>query len=286
MPKEKLLNIGFYNDKFVKAAQIKINPNNLAMTRGYAAFDFFRVINGRGFYAERHVARFFNTLKLLRLSIDYSANELTQIIEELLQNTQERNYFIKIYAIPGAIIKVNNKAKLLILAVEMENTPIELFETGISLILKNYQRFLPDAKSTNYLPTVFWQKELCESGASDVLYCHNNQILECSRANVFVIKNGHIFTPSLNVLKGITKSVVTDIIQETSMLLEERAITTHELFSADEVFITSTSKMVMPVIQIDNQVVSNGKPGEITKELIKHFNIRLLTWNETLIADN
>jgi branched-chain amino acid aminotransferase len=158
MPKEKLLKVGFYNNKFVKASQIKISPNNLAMTRGCAAFDFFRVINGRGFYTERHIDRFFNTLKLLRLSINYSEIELAQIVAELLLQIQEQNYFIKIYAIPGDLIKVKNKAKLLVLAVEMESPPIEDYGTGISLILKEYQRFLARSKINQLFANCFLAK--------------------------------------------------------------------------------------------------------------------------------
>jgi branched-subunit amino acid aminotransferase/4-amino-4-deoxychorismate lyase len=112
---------------------------------------------------------------------------LLKLLRNCYCKFKSRIYFIKIYAIPGDLIKVKNKAKLLVLAVEMESPPIEDYGTGISLILKEYQRFLPEAKSTNYLPTVFWQKELIESGASDVLYYYDNEILECSRANIFFV---------------------------------------------------------------------------------------------------
>jgi branched-chain amino acid aminotransferase len=103
------------------------------------------------------------------------------------------------------------------------------------------------------------------------LYYYDNEILECSRANIFFVKDGRISTPKANVLKGITKSIVTDIINEKEIPFEEKRITPDKISSVDEIFITSTSKMVMPVVQIDNKIIGNGMPGEITKELSRQF---------------
>lgn len=277
---EKLLKTGFYNNRFTNAAQIKINPDSLAVGRAYAAFEFFRIINKRPFYIERHLDRLMNTLSILRLKIKYTKEQLHEIVQELIQKNEQSDYFLKIYALPGNSLNLNEMAKLLILPYEIEYFDQSVGKEGVNLISKAYARFLPEAKSTNYLPSVFWQSEMDANNAVDVLYYSNNQILESSRGNIFVVKNGIIATPGKNVLKGITKSILMDIIPGTNWKVEEKTISTDELFNADEVFLSSTTKMVMPVVQIDNRKIAEGKPGHITTSLLNLFRQHLNSWKQ------
>ncbi|MDF1546451.1 MAG: aminotransferase class IV [Bacteroidales bacterium] len=286
MATEKLLQTGFYNNRFTKASQIKIHPDNLAIGRGYAAFEFFRIINGLPFYLDRHLDRFFNTLKLLRLNVNYSRHQLQEIISEIIQKNEQLNYFIKMYALPGNSIKLNQTARMLILPVQIEEIPSYLYDQGVSLILKEYARFLPEAKSTNYLPSVFWQNEMEEAKASDVLYYYDNKILECSRGNIFIVKNGQIISPFKNILKGITRSIVIDIIQSHQMPFKATEINPTDLFAADEVFISSTSKLIMPVVNVKGAKIGDGKPGKISTELLNLFQIHLISNNKSLFRSN
>ena len=286
MKEERVLKTAFYNNKFVKASQIKINPNNLAISRGYAAFDFFRVINGRAFYAQRYIDRFINTLKIMRIQIIYSKIELLEIINELIHKNGAGNCFIKIFALPESQLKIDNPSILIIQAMEIAEPSMEAYSTGSNLLLKAYQRFLPNAKSTNYVPSVYWNDEMEIRKAIDILYCFDNKIYECSRANIFLIKNSEIYTPSEKILYGITKSIIADIIRSKGMVYNEKNISVDELWEADEIFITSTIKQIMPIIIIDGKEIGNGKPGNKTMELIKLFNIHLVSQGNALVAKN
>jgi len=277
---EKLLKTGFYNNRFTNASQIRINPDSLAVGRSYAAFEFFRIINKRPFYIDRHLDRLMNTLSILRLKIKYTKEQLHEIIHELIQKNEQSDYFLKIYALPGNSLNLNEMAKLLILPYEIEYFDQSVEKEGVNLISKEYSRFLPEAKSTNYIASIFWQSEMEVYNAVDVLYYINNQLLESSRGNVFVVKNGIISTPAKNVLKGITKSILMDIIPTTNWKLEEKTISMNELYDADEVFLSSTTKMVMPVIRIDDKVIANGKPGIITTTLLNLFVQHLNSWKQ------
>lgn len=286
MVTEKLLQTGFYNNRYTKASQIKISPDNLAIGRGYAAFEFFRVINGQPFYLERHLDRFFNTLHLLRLNINYSRPQLIQIFEEIIHKNGQPNCFIKIYALPGNSLQLEQTSRLLILPVDIAASPDLVYDQGVCLLFKEYARFLPEAKSTNYLPAVFWQNEMDAYNAFDVLYYSNNQVHESSRGNVFIVKKGKICTPNKDILKGITKSIVSDIIKSRNFPFEERPIFKDELLDADEVFITSTTKLVLPVVKIDTKLIADGKPGKITMELYQLFCQHLISWNQVTMLSN
>ena len=147
----------------------------------------------------------------------------------------------------------------------------DMAKKGSALITKEYARFLPEAKSTNYLPVVFWENEVKKHGAIDALYYFNDRVLETSKSNIFIVRNNQVFTPGANVLKGITRSIVIDILHEKQIPFSEKDVSTDELFTADEVFITSTTKGVAPIVQIDGKIIGNGKVETVSKILMEAY---------------
>ncbi len=147
----------------------------------------------------------------------------------------------------------------------------EHFEKGLNIFLHEYMRDLPGVKSINYLMAVYLREKLVEKHADDVLYHYDNQVLEFPRSNVFIVtRDERVVTPSENVLHGITRKKVLEIAGK-KYKTEERAISVDELRNAAEVFLTSTTKRIIPVLKIDGSVVGNGKPGEITRDLYHSF---------------
>lgn len=263
--------IGFSNGIYVPVSQITIPADSLAVNRGYGAYEFFGVHNRKPFYLDRHLQRFANSLNGLRLYSTYF-DELEVIVNELIRLNPIPDFYLKLFVLP---INANHPQKMeggmYIFPVIFPPFSSSEFEIGKPLISKDYQRFLPETKSTAYLAGQYWQYEIDFAGALDVLFHSQSMVTETSRGNIFMVKNGRIITPDKNILKGITRSVVIDLFRKHDLNSIEQQITFEELLSADEVFVTSTTKEVMPIIKIDDRQITDGKPGPTTQWVIREF---------------
>jgi branched-subunit amino acid aminotransferase/4-amino-4-deoxychorismate lyase len=267
-----ILNIGFNNGIYSKVSEINVPIDNLAIGRAYAAYEFFRVNKGKPFYLDRHLDRFFNSLKSLKYGIVYSRDDLKEIVDQLIVKNQSINYFLKIYAIPQNVANPSKPAWLYIIPAELTPFNNKMYQNGTSLLMKEYSRFLPEAKSNNYIASVFWQTEIEAIQAVDVLFVYNNQVFESSRGNIFIVKNGKVYTPDENILKGVTRSIVIDLMDEENIPYSIQAVSTNELLDANEVFLTSTTKLIMPIIKINDITIGSGLPGSVTGIISKMYN--------------
>lgn len=266
-----MLTVGFNNGAFQPLHKIQIPITSLSVNRGYGAYEFLEVTNRTAFYGHRHIARLRNSMKLLKLKTEFD-NELESIIQKVIELQERGNFYLKIFALPHQSADGEYYAA----ALYMFPAQIPVFDEvvytkGVKLLLKQFQRFLPEAKSTDYLSGQFWNFEMQQAHAVDVLYYYGNNVLESSRGNIFMVKNNRVFTPQYNILKGITRSVVLDILKTEQMQAVECDLTIDELLKADEVFLTSTTKLIMPIVNIDNTIIGNGLPGQISGLLINRF---------------
>jgi branched-chain amino acid aminotransferase len=264
---------GFQNGTFQELSEMVIPITSTSINRGYGAYEFFEVINKNPFYGERHLARFRNTLHLLKLHTVFY-KQLPEIIMELIDRTQLSDFYIKMFALPHKEFHDGNyEASLYIYPVQISGYDGSLYEKGAYLLIKDYARFMPEAKSTNYLAGQYWSDEISNRLIVDILFCCEGLISETSRGNIFRICNGKVTTPGQKILKGITRSIVIDILTGMGIPFEETDIQTNELLDADEIFISSTLKNILPITQIDNTIIGNGLPGEITRKLMAGFQI-------------
>ncbi|GET22149.1 aminotransferase class IV [Prolixibacter denitrificans] len=263
--------IGFDNGLFRELRVISVPVTSLSINRGYGAFDFFEVINGKPFYGERHVERFERSLRLLKLTIDFLPR-LPKTIEEIIGHNRMEHGYIKMFALPHTPRTGDSyQAALYIFPTEMPQYAPSLYEQGAHLTLKEFSRFLPEAKSTNYLAGQFWADEATDSGTVDILYHNGKTVQETSRGNIFIVKNGMVVTPKENILKGVTRSIVLDILTDHPFNYQEAEISLEDLMTADEVFLASTTKRIMPIVQIDGGTIGNGQPGAITRQIMEDF---------------
>jgi len=263
--------IGFDNGMFRELQVIAVPVTSISINRGYGAFEFFEVIHGKPFYGERHLERFDRSLRLLKLTIDFRAR-LPKIIEELIKHNHMEHAYIKMFALPHTQRSGDSyQAALYIFPTQMPKFDASLYKQGAKLALKEFRRFLPEAKSTNYLAGQFWADEITDARTVDILYHNGTSVQETSRGNIFVVKNGEIITPEENILKGITRSIVLDILREKQFSHQETEIGLEDLMTADEVFLSSTTKQIMPIVEIDGQTFGNGQPGTITRQIMEDF---------------
>ncbi len=273
---------GYAFSDFKDINEIKIPADADAVNRGYGAFDFFSVINNLPFYLERHLDRFFNTMQLMRLSIPESRKKLTSIIHEVVQKNAVSDFHIKLFAYPKNAFDGEKTigCNLFVLPVIVPPTKMFDISNGVKVITKDYQRFLPEAKSTNYLPVVYWYNEILSAGAVDVLYYSDGYVRESSRGNVFIYKDGRLSTPNEKMLKGITRSIAMDALKANDISFFEEPVSIDTLLNADEVFLTSTTKKILPVVKIDDCVIGDGKPGKYADILNVEFEAIRKNWNK------
>jgi len=156
-------------------------------------------------------------------------------------------------------------------AEEFEPLPKEYFKEGAKIITYNHRREMPEHKTINYIRGVNLQNWKKEEKAVEILYINDGEVLECTTSNIILVKDKILITPAENILRGITKKVILELAKEAGYEIEERIVYQDELKTADDVFITSSFKDIVPIVKIDDFEVSDGKIGEITKDLMVKF---------------
>lgn len=265
--------IAFINNQFVEESKATLGITDLSIQRGYGVFDFFRTSNFIPLFLDDYLDRFFKSAVALRLQPRHSREELKKIIGEMIRQNKIADAGFRMILTGGYSTDSYEPASpnFIIIRERIQMSDKEKFDKGINIILHEYMRDLPRAKSINYLMGVYLQQKVKQQKADDVLYYKDNCILEFPRSNVFVVtKDRTVVTPAENVLHGITRLKVLELARK-KYSVEERAITKEELRNAAEVFLTSTTKRIIPVLTIDNKIVGNGKPGEITISLYESF---------------
>jgi branched-subunit amino acid aminotransferase/4-amino-4-deoxychorismate lyase len=144
----------------------------------------------------------------------------------------------------------------------------ELYNLGIKTILIDFQRIIPEAKTTSYLMAIKNQKRKKESKAMEIIYQHKNLLLEGATSNIFIVKDGVIITPIRNILSGTMRNLIIKLLEKEDVIVETRDIMVSEALSADEIFLTGTFKNILPVRQIDDKIIGNGQVGKITRKAI------------------
>lgn len=263
----------FFEGKIISSDKPLLKLNDIAVLRGFAAFDFMRIYNSKPFQFKDHMKRFRNTCKLMGLKNRFSDTQIEEALKKLIIKNKERNYQVR-FVLTGGETKNGLEPStpvFYILLEKMNDIPEVFYTKGAKLITHEYQRTLPDAKNSNYMQAVLLQNTKKKEKAIEILYTYQNKILEASTSNIFIIKNNILFTPKENILKGITRKLVIDLAKKLKYEVIEKELTQKELLDADEVFLSATNKKVLPITHIDKHIIADGKVGKTTKILLQHY---------------
>jgi branched-chain amino acid aminotransferase len=259
----------FADGKIIPVETATIHPMDLAVIRGYGIFDFFRTVNYQPLFLEHYLDRFIASAEKTFIPLEYSREQLRQIIAELIDKNDLKEGGLRMVLTGG--ISENHfspaQGKLFIFAESLIFPVQEKYEKGIKLLSVEYVRSIAEIKTTNYAYPVWHSFQWKEAGAEDVIYHMNGEISESSRSNIFIVKEGRVSTPDKHVLHGITRKHVMDIVGEVAI----RPILFEEMLAADEIFITSTTKILLPVTQVDNHLIGNGKVGKKSLDILEKF---------------
>lgn len=263
------------NNELVPENQASLFINDLSIQRGYGIFDYFKTVNGRPVFLDDHLDRFYHSASEMQLSVTKTRGELKELLNKLMAKNNIANSGIRItltggYSPDGYNLATPN----LIITQAPFSVNRQAQETGIRLITFSHQRQLSHIKTLDYLMAIRLQPLIREKNADDVLYYHHDIITECPRANFFIIKDGIVQTPAANILKGVIRKQVLKLAGK-AFSVQEKDITLQDIYEAQEAFITSTTKNILPVVKINDHIVGTGKPGINTIRLSEELNTRI-----------
>lgn len=260
------------NGQILAPGNFHIAINDLGLLRGYAIFDFCRTANGKPFLLPHYLTRFRNSARLMDLALDYTDDHITDLVCQLLKISGLSYAGIRFLLTGGysADSFTPVKPNFMISVEELSQVPAAVAEHGVKLMSFEYQREMAEVKTTNYTTALRLRKQLQEQQAYDILYHAHGQLLELTRSNFFIVKENTVITAATGILKGITRQTVLNLAR-AQYKVEVRDVKLSELTEADEAFFTGTNKKIVPVVQIDDQLIGNGRTGHVTKSLYQAF---------------
>ncbi len=272
------------NGVLVDESNAKISVFDHGLLYGDGVFEGIRVYSSKIFELDAHLNRLYESAKVLRLNIGMTPRELADVTEQTVKANSVVNGYIRLIVTRGAgSLGINpfncDKPQIIIIADNIQLYPAELCEAGIKVIsactIRNHPLAIPpQVKSLNYLNNILAKIEALDAGVPEaIMFNHEGYVAEATGDNVFIVKNGVIYTPPIQAgsLEGITRAVVMRLAKKEGIDTVEKTMTRFDLYVSDELFLTGTAAEVVGVIEIDGRQISGGKPGKTTQLLRKKF---------------
>ncbi|MDI3533866.1 MAG: branched-chain amino acid aminotransferase [Thermosediminibacterales bacterium] len=274
----------YINGEFFSKEDAKVSVFDHGFLYGDGVFEGIRAYNGKVFRLEEHIDRLYDGAKTIMLNITLSKEEMQEAILETLRKNNLKDAYIRVVVSRGeGDLGLNPlkcpKPNIIIIADKISLYPQEMYENGLRVITAATRRNVPEGvnpqmKSLNYLNNILAKIEANQAGVPEAVMLNvDNFVAECTGDNIFIVKKGKVITPPVHsgILIGVTRNAVLELAEKMGMPVSEETFTRHQLFTADECFLTGTAAEVIPVIEVDGRKIGDGKPGEITRKLIKAF---------------
>jgi branched-chain amino acid aminotransferase len=275
MTEQRVPDTYYITDRFVHDDESFVSVKDIIVLRGFGVFDFLITYNRRPFHLKEHVQRLENSAAGIGLELRHTNAEICGIVEETVRrNPHHQESGIRIVYSGGVSsdgVTPEGNGILMVMVTPKLELPQGWYTQGAKIITVDMERFLPGAKSTNYLSAVYAQQQAKKQGAIEAMYVdRHGRILEGTTTNVFFFHNTRLVTPHRDILPGITRSVVLKLAGE-HFEVEDRDVHLSELPHMDEVFITASNKEVVPVVMVNDLQVGNGRPGRDTQSVMRLF---------------
>ena len=277
--------------KLVPAEQASVSVFDHGLLYGDGIFEGIRVYGGRVFLLREHIDRLYESALAIRLAIPLSHADMTKAVEDTVKANDIIDGYVRLVVTRGAgslglDIRRTSNPQVIVIADTISMYPAELYETGMRLVtaatIRNHPGALsPRVKSLNYLNNIMAKIEGTDAGTVEALMLnHNGEVSECTGDNIFIVKKGVLKTPppESGILEGITRNAVMGLAREAGIEVRESVMVRHDIFTADECFLTGTAAEVISVISLDGRPIGTGKPGLVTQDLLARF--RKLTRGE------
>ena len=274
----------YIDGEFLPKAEAKVSVFDHGLLYGDGVFEGIRSYNGRVFKLDEHLERLYDSAKSIMLQIPIPIETMKEAVLETLRRNHLREGYIRLVVTRGVgdlgldPDKCPNPT-IIIIADKITLYPQKFYEKGLDIVTASVRRNYPEAinpriKSLNYLNNILAKIEGKQAGTEEVLMLNaEGYVVECSGDNIFWVKNGVLVTPPVHIgiLEGVTRNSVIVLARDSGMQVEERVFTRHDLYIADECFLTGTAAEVIPVVTIDRRTIGDGRPGKVTQKLIAAF---------------
>ena len=274
----------YINGKFYSEKNAKISVFDHGLLYGDGVFEGIRAYHGRVFKLKEHIDRLFYSAKAILLDIPMSHQELMDATIETCRKNNITDGYIRLVVTRGAgTLGLNpnrcSNPEVIIIADTIQLYPTSLYKKGMEIVTvattRNHHNAVnPAIKSLNYLNNILAKIEANTAGYEEAIMLNSEGfVAECTGDNLFIIKSEHMYTPALSsgALHGITRQTSIDLVGELGIATSEPNLTRYDLYNADECFLTGTGAEIVPVVKIDERKIGNGKPGLITKKLVKAY---------------
>ncbi|HEY4600471.1 MAG TPA: branched-chain-amino-acid transaminase [Cerasibacillus sp.] len=274
----------YLNGEFVKKEDAVVSVYDHGFLYGDGVFEGIRLYDGVVFRLEEHVDRLYDSAKSIMLDIPYSKQEMSDVIVETLRKNELQSGYIRVVVSRGVGSlgidpRTCKQPQVIVIAEDLAIFPKELYKTGIEIMSVATRRnrsdvLSPKVKSMNYLNNILVKIEANLAGVSEALMLNDQgYVAEGSADNVFIVKNDEILTPPgyVGALEGITRNAVMEIATKLGFTMKEEVFTRHDVYTADEVFLTGTAAEIIAVVKVDGRIIGDGKPGFYTNKLLREF---------------
>jgi branched-chain amino acid aminotransferase len=275
----------YINGKFYEKEDAKVSVFDHGLLYGDGVFEGIRAYSSLVFKLKEHIDRLFESAHTLMIAIPLAKEELSGAVIKTLKENNLRDAYIRLVVTRGIgdlgldPRKCEGKPTIIIITDKIALYPEKFYKEGLSIItvptVRNLSEALnPQIKSLNYLNNIMAKIEAVNVGYDEAIMMNSlGFVAECTGDNIFIVKRNHLITTPqyMGTLRGITRDAVLEIAREEDIPAHENVLTRHEVYNADECFLTGTAAEIIPVVKIDGRLIGDGKPGKTTLNLIKKF---------------
>lgn len=274
----------YLDGEYVKESEAKVSVFDHGVLYGDGVFEGIRAYNGRIFKCKEHIDRIFAAAKAIMLEIPLSKEEMKEVLLETCRKNNLRDAYIRLVVTRGkGDLGLNPancpKPTVFCIASSITLYPPEMYEKGMPIITAAQRRNKativdPQIKSLNYLNNILAKIEANRAGAPEALMLnHDGVVAECTGDNIFIVKEGVIYTPPIyiGILDGITRRTAIELAKRMGMEVRESEFTLFNVYNADECFLTGTAAEAIAVTKVDGRVIGSGVAGPVTKKLLEAF---------------
>ena len=274
----------YINGQLFPKEEARVSVFDHGLLYGDGVFEGIRVYNSRVFLLKEHVDRLYESARAIRLEIPMAKSDMAAAVDSTVQANGLKDGYVRLVITRGAGSlgldpKKCSNPQIIIIADTITLYPKEMYEQGLRLVtastIRNHPQALsPRVKSLNYLNNIMAKVEGADSGCVEALMMnHKGEVAECTGDNIFIVSRGTLKTPSTEsgILEGLTRNAVMQLAREAGVPVWEGPLTRHDLYVADECFLTGTAAEVIPVVSLDGRPIGAGQPGPITRDLLARF---------------
>jgi branched-chain amino acid aminotransferase len=274
----------YMNGRYVRKEEAVVSVFDHGFLYGDGIFEGIRVYEGNVFKLREHVERLYESARSILLDIPMPLEEMERAVVDAVRKNGLMNAYIRLIVSRGKGELCLDPFKcsepqVIIIVDQVRLFPKEMVESGIKIVTVPTRRNVPDAlnpkiKSLNYLNNILAKIEANRAGVSEALMLNGDgYVAEGTGDNIFIVKRGVLYTPTgiVGALEGITRRAIMELAEKLGYPLREEPFTRHDVFVADEVFLTGTAAEVIAVVEVDGRVIGDGKPGPVTRRLLEEF---------------